>query len=69
MDEGLAEINYSLTLDKENAYASRNLGIYHLDKGEFDEALKLFVKSKALDESTDMIDKFIATAERQRRIG
>ena len=43
----------------------RNLGIYHLDQKEYDEALNLFKKAKELDDTTHMIDELIRKAERQ----
>jgi len=33
-EEGLQDIQYSLQLDPNNAYAYRNLGVYHLEIGE-----------------------------------
>lgn len=58
-EEGLQDINLSLELDPGNSYAHMNMGIYHSDKGKFDDALQNFLKAKALDGSTYMIDKYI----------
>ena len=63
-EEGLEDINYSFKLDGHNSYSYRNLGIYHLDKGEYAKALELFRQAKELDESTHMIDELIDQADR-----
>ena len=61
-EEGLADIRHSLALDENNSYAHRNLGIYHFDRGEFPQALELFVKARDLDSSTHLIDHYIGLA-------
>ncbi|WP_290711904.1 tetratricopeptide repeat protein, partial [Flavihumibacter sp. CACIAM 22H1] len=60
---GLEDINYSLKLDKNNSYCYRNLGIYHLDQGNYSEALELFLQAKYLDHTTQLIEDLIITAE------
>jgi tetratricopeptide (TPR) repeat protein len=45
------------------SYGYKNLGIYHFDKGEFDEALQLFLKAKKLDDMTHAIDDWIKSSE------
>lgn len=61
-EEGLEEIYHSLKLDENNSYGYRNLGIYHLDKGDYSNALGLFKKAKELDSTTYMIDELIKNA-------
>ena len=63
--EGLLDINLSFELDANNSYGYRNLGIYHFDKGEFDEAMRLFVKAKELDKTTHMIDVLMQEVKEQ----
>ena len=63
-EEGLEDINYSLKLDENNSHGYRNLGIYHLDKGEYSKALDLFIKAKELDSTTEMIDELIVQASK-----
>ncbi len=61
-EEGLADIRHSLALEENNSYAYRNLGIYHFDRGEFSQALELFMKAHELDSSTHLIDQYIVLA-------
>jgi len=64
-EEGLLDINHSFQLEPNSSYAYRNLGIYHFDKGEFNEALKLFIKARDLDATTYMIEDLIKDTELQ----
>jgi tetratricopeptide (TPR) repeat protein len=57
--EGLKDINRSLEIDPNNSYAYKNLGIHYFDNREYNEALRLFVKAKELDDSTHMINDLI----------
>jgi len=59
IEDGLQDIRYSLEIDPGNSYSYRNLGIYHFDKREFDEAMRLFLKAKEIDDTTHMIDVLI----------
>ena len=64
-EEGLQDINRSFELDPNNSYCYRNLGIYHFDKREYGEALRLFVKAKELDDTTDMVEELISDTKHQ----
>jgi hypothetical protein len=50
-------------LDPDNSYGYRNLGIYHFDRGEYDEAFRLFKKAKEMKAETHMIDALIKETE------
>lgn len=62
IEEGLKDVELALKMDKNNAYAHRNLGIYHFDKEEYTVALKEFETAKELDKDTHQIDELIALA-------
>ena len=62
-DAGIADIMHSLELDDKNPYGNLNLGIVRLQRNEKAEALKLFLKTKELDASVHLIDKYIAQAK------
>lgn len=64
VSEGLIDIKKSIKLDVNNSYSYRNLGIYHFDIGEIDKARELFLKSKKLDNETNMIDELILSTEK-----
>lgn len=57
--DGLRDIFYSMELDPTNAYTHKYLGIYHFDRGEYDDALRLFTKAKDMDATTYRIDDHI----------
>ncbi len=59
IEEGLKELRHSITLNPDNSYCYKNLGIYYFDQGEFDEALSYFIKAKELDETTYMVKEWI----------
>ena len=59
---GLKDVHHSLTLDPNHAYAYRTMGIYYIDKQEYNFALEQFLKAKELDNSTDKIDELINNA-------
>lgn len=58
-EEGRKDIEDSLKLDSQNADAYKNLGIYHMKKMEYQEAMDLFLKAKKMDESLTRIDTLI----------
>jgi Flp pilus assembly protein TadD len=60
LEDGLADVNFSLQLNNENSYAYRNLGIYHLKRSHFSEARQLFLKAKEMDIETELIAELIA---------
>lgn len=64
-EEGLEDINHSFKLDPDNSYYYVNVGIYHFDKKEFNEALKLFKKAKELDDTTYGINELIEDVEKK----
>ena len=59
IDDGLADINHSITLDPDNSYCYLHLGIFSFDKQEYKEALAQFEKARQLDKSTYKIDEYI----------
>lgn len=61
-EEGREDIEKSLELDSGNAHAYRNLGIYYDEKGDYDQALNLFLKAKELDPKVDSIGELIDNA-------
>jgi tetratricopeptide (TPR) repeat protein len=60
LEEGLAHISHSLELNDENSYAYRNLGIYHLKLNNSTEAERFFLKAKALDQDTELIEELLS---------
>lgn len=62
-ENGLEDIEHSLKLDPENADGFKNLGIYNLEKGNFEKALELFLKTKEMDKTIDLIDELIEKAK------
>ena len=63
LNEGLLDITHSLELDNKNAYAFRNLGIYHLRLKENNVALKYLLQAQEMDNSTDLIEELIFEAK------
>ncbi|MGI4761250.1 MAG: M50 family metallopeptidase [Janthinobacterium lividum] len=55
---GLAAITDSLTLEPTQAYALRNLGIYHLDRGEYAQATTFFEQAGQSDPNTHALDTY-----------
>jgi len=60
--EGLDDLAYSFSLEENNPYYFRNLGIYHLDREEYPQALNYFTKAKELDKKTYFIEQLISQA-------
>lgn len=60
--EGFNDIYDALRIDPNNAYAYRNLGIYHLDQGEADQALQHFLKAREINPATQGLDQLIEAA-------
>jgi tetratricopeptide (TPR) repeat protein len=59
-EEGLEDVNCSLEIDDSNADAYKNLGLYHMEKGDFVQALEMFEKAKEMDGDTHLIDECLA---------
>ena len=62
---GLYDIEKSMQLDSTNSYAFKNLGIYHKDKGDLDEAMKLFIQAGDYDANTDGLHDLILETEKE----
>ena len=56
---GKDDILKSIEIDKENAFAHRNLGIYFYDKKEYQEAIIHFEKAFELDSETKWLKKYM----------
>ena len=52
-----------MELDNKNSYAYKNLGIYHKDKGDLNEALKFFSQAKECNSKTDGLNDLIKETE------
>ena len=63
-NQGQADLQHAMQLGPDNGYTFRNMGIYHLDKGDHAEALRLLKRAKELDHTAHRIDELIASAER-----
>ena len=63
-NQGQADLQHAMQLGPDNGYTFRNMGIYHLDKGDHAEALRLLKRAKELDHTAHQIDELIASAER-----
>jgi tetratricopeptide (TPR) repeat protein len=59
LEQGVSDIKHSLKLDDTNAYAHRNLGIYHLKLEQYEMAHNLFLKASEITPETDLIDELL----------
>ena len=66
--DGLDDIKKSMQLDDNNSYAYKNLGIYHMEKGEFERAMELFHKAREIDPKTHGLIGLIEDTEKQMRV-
>jgi tetratricopeptide (TPR) repeat protein len=60
---GLKDLKQGLTLDPNNSYYYKNMGIYHSGRNEYQIALEFFEKAKGMDLTTYKIDEDIETAK------
>lgn len=60
LDSAYMDIVAALEFDNKNSYTWRTLGVYHLAKGDYDEALKNLLKAFELDSETDLIHFYLA---------
>ena len=60
---GLKDIQIAMETEPDNSYSFRNLGIYHLDKGEYNEAREYFYKALKLEKHTHLIQELIQELE------
>ncbi|MDR6195238.1 tetratricopeptide repeat protein [Siphonobacter sp. SORGH_AS_0500] len=58
LEEAKAELDRSLRLEENNAWAYRNLGIYYLKKSDAAKALQELQKAEKLDPSVDEINYY-----------
>jgi tetratricopeptide (TPR) repeat protein len=62
LEAGVTEIRQSLALDNTNAWAYRNLGVYHLRKKNFTEALANLRKAGTLGSGIDLLRFYLGEA-------
>jgi tetratricopeptide (TPR) repeat protein len=63
LEEGKADIDAAIRLDDKQPEVYRNLGIYHLLKQEWTQALVLFEKAKEMNTDTADIGEYIIQAK------
>ena len=59
-EDGLADVQYSLTLDEKNGDAYKNLGVYYLQKGNMDLARANLERARQLEPSIPQLDEYFA---------
>jgi Flp pilus assembly protein TadD len=56
---GLLDLQRSITLDAGNAYTYRNLGMYHIEKGDRQQALDNLEKARSLDSTIPLLEELM----------